>query len=62
MLSLIGESNEAAQDRIKKEFEELSFEIEKEFMRDCIARAKVLVIKLEEYNVSTTKKTLTVES
>ena len=55
-MSLIGESNEAAQDRIKKEFEELSFEIGKEIMRDCIARAKVLVIKLEQYNASTTQK------
>ena len=27
LLSLVGESSEAAQDRVKKEFEELSFEI-----------------------------------
>ena len=29
-LSLVGESSEAAQDRLKKEFEELSFETGKE--------------------------------
>ena len=34
LLSLVGESSEAAQDRVKKDFEELSFEVEKESMRD----------------------------
>ena len=56
LLSLIGENSEAAQDRIKKEFEELSFEVEKESMRDYIARAKALVMKLEQNSVHTTKK------
>ena len=28
LLSLVGENSEAAQDRLKKEFEELSFEVE----------------------------------
>ena len=56
LLSLVGESSEAAQDRVKREFEELSFEVEKETVRDYIARAKALVIKLEHNNVSTTKK------
>ena len=56
LLSLVGESSEAAQDRIKKEFEELSFEIGRESMRDYIARAKALVMKLEQNDVSTTKK------
>ena len=37
-------------------FEELSFEIGKESMRDYIARAKALVMKLEQNNVSRTKK------
>ena len=45
MLSLVGESSEAAQDRVKKEFEELSFEVGKESMIDYIARAKALVMK-----------------
>ena len=40
LLSLVGESSEAAQDRTKKEFEELSFEIGRESMRDYIAKAK----------------------
>ena len=35
-LSLVGESSEAAQDRVKGEFEELSFEIGRESMRDYI--------------------------
>ena len=56
LLSLVGESSEAAQDRIKKEFEELSFEIGRESMRDYIARAKALVMKLEQNDVRTTKK------
>ena len=56
LLSLVGESSEAAQDRVKKGFEELSFEIERESMRDYIAKAKALVLKLEQYDVSTTKK------
>ena len=56
LLSLVGESSEAAQDRVKKEFEELSFEIGRESMRDYIARAKALVMKLDQNNVSTTKK------
>ena len=56
LLSFVGESSEAAQDRVKREFEELSFEIGKESMRDYIARAKALVMKLDQNNVSTTKK------
>ena len=56
LLSLVGESSEAAQDRVKREFEELSFEIGKESMRDYIARAKALVMKLDQNNASTTKK------
>ena len=56
LLSLVGESSEAAQDRVKKEFEELSFEIGRESMRDYIARAKALVMKLDQNNVRTTKK------
>ena len=56
LLSLVGESSEAAQDRVKKEFEALSFEIGKESIRDYIARAKSLAMKLEQNSVSTTKK------
>ena len=56
LLSLVGESSESAQDRVTKEFEELSFEVGKETMRDHIARSKTLVMKLEQNNVSTTKK------
>ena len=56
LLSLNGESSEAAQDRVKKKFGELSFEIGRESMRDYIARAKALVMKLDQNNVSTTKK------
>ena len=54
--SLVGESIEAAQDRVNKEFEELKFEIEKESIRDYVARANALVMKLEQNSVSTTKK------
>ena len=56
LLSLVGESSEAAQERVKREFEELSFEIGRESTRDYIARAKALVMKLDQNNVSTTKK------
>ena len=56
LLGLFGESSEAAQDRVKGEFEELSFEIGRESMRDYIARAKAVVMKLEQNDVSTTKK------
>ena len=57
LLSLVGESSEAAQDRVKREFEDLSFEVGKESMRDYITRAKALVIKLDQNNnVSTIKK------
>ena len=56
LLSLVGESSEAVQDRIKKEFEGLYFEIGKESMREYIAKAKALVMKLEQNNFSTTKK------
>ena len=55
-MSLVGESSEAAQDIIKKEFEKLCFEVRQESTRDYIARAKELVMKLEQNNVSTTKK------
>ena len=56
LLSLVGESSEAAQDRVKKEFEELFFEVGKESMREYIARAKALIMKFEQNDVSTTKK------
>ena len=42
LLSLVGESSEAAQDRVKKEFEELSFEVGRESMRDYIASRKAV--------------------
>ena len=47
LLSLVGESSEAARDRVKKEFEELTLEIGKKTNRDYAARAKALVMKLE---------------
>ena len=56
LLSMGGESREAAQARAKKEFEELTFEIGKYSIRDYVARAKALVMKLEQNSVSTTKK------
>ena len=46
LLSLVGESSEAAQDRVKKEFEELSFDVGKESTREYIARGKASIIKL----------------
>ena len=62
VLSSVGESSEAAQDRIKEQFEELSFEIrEEESMRYYIARAKALMMNLENNNVSTTKKDINSE-
>ena len=47
LLSLVGESSEAARDRVKKEFEELTLEIGKKTNRDYAARAKALAMKLE---------------
>ena len=55
-LTLLGESSEAAQYRIKKELVESSFKIAKEFIRDYIIRVKALMMKLEQVSVSTTKK------
>ena len=52
---VVSESSEAAQDKVKKGFEELTFEIGKESIRDYVARAKALVIKTEQHSVSTTK-------
>ena len=53
---MLGESSEAAHDRAKNEFEELAFEIGKESIRDYVARAEALVMKLEKNSASTTKK------
>ena len=53
---MLGESSEAAHDRAKKEFEELAFKIGKESIRDYVARAEALVMKLEKNSASTTKK------
>ena len=53
---MVGESSEAAQDKAKKEFEELTLEVGKESIRDYFAGAKALVMKLEQNSVSTTKK------
>ena len=39
LLSLVGESSEATQDRIAKEFEELSFKVGKKSIKNYIARA-----------------------
>ena len=59
---MLGESSEAAHDRAKKEFEELAFEIGKESIRDYVARAKALVMKLEKNSASTTKNKIIIES
>ena len=48
LLILVGESSEAAQGRAKREFEELPFEVGKESVGDYIARAKALVMKLDQ--------------
>ena len=53
---MLGESSEAAHDRAKKEFEKLAFEIGSESIRDYVARAKALVMKLEKNSASTTNK------
>ena len=41
------ESSEAAQDKVKKKFEELVCTIGKESIGDYVAKAKALVMKLE---------------
>ena len=53
---MVSESSEAAQDKAKKEFKELTFEVGKQSIRDYVARAKAMVMKLEQNNVTTTKK------
>ena len=56
ILSMVGdESSEGAQDKIK-EFEELTFTIGKQSIRDYVARVKALVIKLEQHSVRTSKQ------
>ena len=48
------ESTDAAQDRIKKEFEGLTFRAENEPIRDYVARrAEAMVLKLEQHGVTT---------
>ena len=47
------ESSEAAQDRMKKEFEGLTFKAENEPIRDYVARAEAMVLKLEQHGVTT---------
>ena len=39
-MNMVGESREAAQDKVKKEFEEPTFEIGKTSIRDYVARVK----------------------
>ena len=54
LFSMVGdESSEAAQDRVKKEFEGLTFRAGKESITDYVARAKALVLKLEQHGVTT---------
>ena len=55
LLSMVGKSSGAAQDRAK-EFEELTFEKGKKSIRAYVARAKALVMKLKRNSVSTSKK------
>ena len=51
------ESSEAAQDKVKKEFEEPSFTVERQPVRGCyVARdTDDLVMKLEQYSVTTSE-------
>ena len=56
LLSMVDESSKASQDKVKEDFEELTFEIGKKSIRDYVARAKSLVMKLEQNSVSTNKK------
>ena len=53
---MVGESSEAADDKVNKKCEEQTFEIGKEFIRDYVARAKALAMKLEQHSFSTTTK------
>ena len=55
LLSSVGERSEAAQDRVRRHFEDLYFEVRRETMGDYIARAKALVMKSDQNNVSTKK-------
>ena len=55
---MVGEGSEAAQDKAKKEIEELTFEIGNESIKDYVARVKAIVIKLEQNIVTSTKKEL----
>ena len=60
---MVGENSKTTQEKVKKEIEELTFEMRKESIRDCVARVKALVVKAEQNNVSTRPKTkLIVES
>ena len=55
ILGMVGESSETAQDKVKKEFKEVAFEIGKESIREYAARAKAFVMKLDQHSVSTIK-------
>ena len=50
------EGSAAAQNKVKREFKELTFRIEKGSIRDYVARAKSLVMKLEQRSVTTSKQ------
>ena len=62
ILSMVGESSEAAQDKVMKEFEELTFEIGKESTTNYLTRAKALVMKLVNTVSAQLKKRLIAES
>ena len=62
ILSMVGESSKAAQDKVKKKFKELTFAIVKESTRDFVAKEKALVMKLDNTALLHLNKRLTVES
>ena len=57
---MVGESSEASQDKAKKEFNELTFEVGKQSTRDYVAKAKAMVMKLEQKKVTTTKQEINI--
>ena len=62
ILSMVGESSEAARDKVKKKFKELNFTVVKESTRDFVAKEKALVMKLDNTVLLHLNKRLTVES
>ena len=52
------ESSEASEDKLKKELEELTLRLGEASVKDCVVRAKDLVMKLEQHSVNVSERNI----